>query len=84
MVQATTIGPRNGRGTLPSEIGEGKWRKTSHSIANGQCVEITQDIAGRVLVRDSTDPDNGTIAFRAPGWRYFIERIDGQPPNPRR
>ncbi len=50
------------------------WRKSSHSGGNGgQCVEVAA--SGRVLVRDSKDPDRGRLGFTAQTWREFAARI---------
>jgi hypothetical protein len=52
------------------------WRKSSHSIDNGNanCVEVTS-ASGVILVRDTTDRDGGTLAFGAQAWRRFAARI---------
>ena len=48
------------------------WRKSQHSTASGECVEITAG-EGRIGVRDSKDPD-GSIIFYAPeGWDDFTQ-----------
>jgi hypothetical protein len=50
------------------------WRKSSYSGGNGgQCVEVAA--SGRVLVRDSKDPDRGRLGFSAQTWREFAVRI---------
>ena len=50
------------------------WQKSSYSGSNGgQCIEVA--VAGRVLVRDSKNPDSGRLAFSAPAWREFAARI---------
>jgi hypothetical protein len=44
------------------------WQKSSYSGSNGgQCVEVAA--SGRVLVRDSKNPDAGRLGFSAPVWR---------------
>jgi len=47
------------------------WRKASHSVNNGQCVEVA---AGRaaVLVRDSVNPSGAVVAYAPAAWRAFI------------
>jgi len=50
------------------------WRKSSYSgSSGGQCVEVAA--SGRVLVRDSKNPDPGRLAFSAQTWREFAARI---------
>jgi hypothetical protein len=50
------------------------WRKSSYSgSSGGQCVEVAA--SGRVLVRDSKDPDRGRLGFSAKTWREFAARI---------
>jgi hypothetical protein len=52
------------------EIESPAWRKSQHSTASGECVEITAG-EGRIGVRDSKDPD-GSILFYAPeGWDFL-------------
>jgi Domain of unknown function (DUF397) len=56
-----------------------KWRKSSHSGANGgTCVEV--GAAGRVVaVRDSKDPDGPKLAFTPADWRAFTRKVkDGR------
>jgi uncharacterized protein DUF397 len=50
------------------------WRKSSYSGGNGgQCVEVAA--SGRVLVRDSKNPERGRLGFSAQTWREFTARI---------
>jgi hypothetical protein len=50
------------------------WHKSSYSGSNGgQCIEVAA--SGRVLVRDSKNPDGGRLAFSAQVWREFAARI---------
>ena len=50
------------------------WRKSSYSgSSGGQCVEVAA--SGRVLVRDSKNPDRGRLGFSAQTWREFAARI---------
>jgi len=51
------------------------WRKSSYSGTNGgDCVEAA-DMEGRILVRDTTDRDGGTLAFSAAAWEQFLGTI---------
>jgi hypothetical protein len=51
------------------------WRKSSYSNDNGgNCVE-TASGAGVILVRDTTNRDGGTLAFRAEAWARFTASL---------
>ncbi len=52
---------------------EPAWRKSTHSISNGQCVEIGT-VAGVVAFRDSNDPDGCELHCSAAAWRCFISQ----------
>ena len=49
----------------------GDWRKSTRSIGNGDCVEVS---AGP-LVRDSRDPDGPVLSFSPGAWRAFAEEL---------
>jgi len=50
------------------------WRTSSYSGSNGgQCIEVA--VPGRVLVRDSKNPDGARLGFSAQAWRKFAARI---------
>lgn len=50
-----------GRGILLDEIIALRWRKSTRSIGNGQCVEAARLTDGRLAVRDSVDTSGATI-----------------------
>ncbi len=51
-----------------------RWRKSSYSSNQGQCVEIAPFPNGMV-VRDSKDPDGPILRFSADAWRAFVREV---------
>ncbi|MGX4656509.1 DUF397 domain-containing protein [Micromonospora sp. SCSIO 07396] len=50
-----------------------RWRTASRSSNNGgDCVEVADNLPGRVLVRDSKDRAGGTLTFTLDAWRAFV------------
>jgi hypothetical protein len=50
------------------------WRKSTYSCSNGwSCVEIADNLAGVVLVRDTKDRDGGTLRIGPASWRSFVD-----------
>jgi hypothetical protein len=53
-----------------------RWRKSSRSNgAGGACVEVADNIVGRVLVRDTKDCHGATLTFGQTAWRSFVESV---------
>ncbi|MDL4818305.1 DUF397 domain-containing protein [Actinomadura opuntiae] len=60
---------------IKSDLSTVKWRKASRSAhEGGNCVEVAQ-VAPVVAVRDSKDPGGPKLAFDAPAWRAFTDRV---------
>jgi Domain of unknown function (DUF397) len=62
------MAPVNAYGFLSATL---QWRKSSHSVGNGECVEAASAF-GWVAVRDSKNPGGPVVFFTARAWCYFI------------
>jgi hypothetical protein len=47
------------------------WRKSRHSMTNGNCVEVAADSNG-IMVRDSANRAETTIHYSAEAWQAFL------------
>ncbi|MFB4301213.1 DUF397 domain-containing protein [Actinomadura sp. NTSP31] len=57
------------------QVADEAWRKASRSGHDGgNCVEVA-GVAPLVAVRDSKDPTGPKLAFDAPAWRTFTDRV---------
>ena len=51
------------------------WRKSSYTSSNGgNCVEVAS-LTGAVAVRDSKNPDGGTLVLSPAAWRALIASV---------
>ncbi|MER7330136.1 MULTISPECIES: DUF397 domain-containing protein [unclassified Micromonospora] len=58
------------------DMTDARWRTATRSSNNGgNCVEVTDNLPGRVLVRDSKDRDGGTLTFGPGAWRTFVASV---------
>ncbi|GGY83485.1 DUF397 domain-containing protein [Streptomyces nitrosporeus] len=52
------------------------WRKSSYSNSDGgNCVEVSDDFAGLVPVRDSKRPQGPALVFGASAWSAFVHGV---------
>ncbi|MFV2085918.1 DUF397 domain-containing protein [Micromonospora sp. LOL_021] len=49
-----------------------RWHKSTHSDSTS-CVEVAENLPGRVLVRDTKDRDGGTLTFAPAAWSAFLD-----------
>lgn len=47
------------------------WRKSRHSMTNGNCVEIATDSDG-IFARDSASRNEATIRYSPHAWEAFL------------
>jgi hypothetical protein len=59
-----------------TDLSRASWRKSNHSSANGQCIEVA-DLGQDVAVRDSKDPAGPKLLFTHREWDSFL-RSAGQ------
>ena len=52
-----------------------RWQKATRSDPNGNCVEARY-LDGVVEVRNSNDPDAGSVRFSRSEWVTFIDAVD--------
>ncbi|MGN9810530.1 DUF397 domain-containing protein [Micromonospora sp. BQ11] len=54
------------------ELTDIRWRKSSRSNQDANCVEVATDLRGVVGVRDSKDPAGPVLGFDPYSWRIFV------------
>ncbi|MER7332185.1 MULTISPECIES: DUF397 domain-containing protein [unclassified Micromonospora] len=48
------------------------WRKSTRSNGSGDCVEVADNLAGKVGLRDSKDPTGPVLTFSPAAWATFV------------
>ncbi|MFJ2716744.1 DUF397 domain-containing protein [Streptomyces sp. NPDC087437] len=62
----------------PIDLSASAWRKSSYSNQDGgECVEVSDDFAAVVPVRDSKVPHGPVLVFPTAGWTSFVSAIRG-------
>lgn len=59
------------------EVGTARvtWRKSTRSNGSGNCVEVADNLAGKVGLRDSKDPRGPVLAFDQRAWSLFVRGV---------
>ncbi|WP_030902796.1 DUF397 domain-containing protein [Streptomyces sp. NRRL F-5126] len=62
----------------PIELSAAAWRKSSYSNQDGgECLEVCDDLAALVPVRDSKVPHGPVLMFPTAGWASFVSALSG-------
>jgi len=56
-----------------------RWRKSTRSNNQGNCVEVADTVPGVVGVRDSKDPAGPALTFGPESWRAFVAGVARRP-----
>jgi Domain of unknown function (DUF397) len=59
-----------------SHLGQG-WRRSTHSMSNGQCIETARFPSGGIGVRDSKSPTGSILHFEPYAWAAFVAGLRG-------
>ncbi|PTA43379.1 DUF397 domain-containing protein [Micromonospora sp. RP3T] len=54
------------------DLTEATWRTSTRSSAQGNCVEVADNLPGVVAVRDSKDRQGPVLAFTPRSWQAFV------------
>lgn len=54
-----------------------RWRKSSFSLTNGECVELARLVDGDIGLRDSKNPDGPVLRFSPREVDAFIRGVLG-------
>jgi hypothetical protein len=57
--------------------GQAAWRKSSHSGAVQNCVEVAGNRPGAIAIRDSKDPEGPVLIVTPAAWRALACRVQG-------
>ncbi|MZE76080.1 DUF397 domain-containing protein [Streptomyces xinghaiensis] len=52
-----------------------RWRSSTYSGGNNECVEVAGNIPGTVPVRDSKRPGGPVICFSRSAWSTFVDHL---------
>ncbi|MET8726569.1 DUF397 domain-containing protein [Streptomyces parvus] len=57
------------------DLSGARWRTSSYSGGNNECVEVAPNLPHLVPVRDSTRPAGRAITFGHDAWRAFVSDL---------
>lgn len=62
-------------GCTDRELRDARWRTSSYSGANGDCVEVAGLPGGRWAVRDTKDRSRPALTFSPVSWTAFVDGV---------
>jgi Domain of unknown function (DUF397) len=60
---------------MKHDLSDARWRKSSFSGANNNCVEIAGNLPGIVAIRDSKNPSGPVLAVTRARWGAFMAAV---------
>jgi hypothetical protein len=57
------------------DLSRAKWRKSSYSSQDGNCVEVVRNLPGLVAIRDSKAPAGAKLMVSQESWRVFLKSL---------
>jgi hypothetical protein len=60
---------------MQPDLSQARWRTSSYSGANNNCVEVASNLPGIVAVRDSKHPGGGQLVVPDEQWMAFVARV---------
>lgn len=58
------------------DLSGARWRTSTYSGGNNECLEVADNVPHLVPVRDSKRPNGPVITFSPNAWRTFIAELD--------
>jgi Domain of unknown function (DUF397) len=65
---------------MKHDLSNARWRKSSFSGANNNCVEVAGNLPGIVAIRDSKNPDGPALAVTRARWAAFTAEVKAGEP----
>ncbi|QNE74938.1 DUF397 domain-containing protein [Streptomyces finlayi] len=57
------------------DLSGARWRSSTYSGGNNECVEVAANLPHLIPVRDSKRPTGPAIGFSPDAWRTFISQL---------